>query len=148
LSQLGNFPIDPQSQTARELLDPHFWNTVDAAWSGDMVRFLPETVVGFLNSSENWRNCALANISNPPSWVANGPMQALDSQLSCLQTLALVASSGSVGAAAIKQFAASIAGVDLAEVDLVSLNGATSFLTYVTTGNAIEASIALPMLLV
>src|SRR5712692_1260111 len=139
LSQLANVQIDTQSSTTQQLRDPQFWSTVDAEWSRDIVQFLPETVVGFMNSSESWTTWAQANIPNPPSWLTSGPVVYLNGQLAGLRTQSLCASDGSVGAVAIKQFAASIAGVTIAAIDFATLNSATVFLAYITSGNANQA---------
>src|SRR5215471_965968 len=67
LSSLADLPIGTNAVTIQQLVEPQFWATVNSEWSGDIVQLLPQTVIGFINSSEDWRNWALANMPNPPS---------------------------------------------------------------------------------
>jgi len=142
LSQLTDVSINANSSAAADLLDPSFWSEVNAA-SGQTIRQLaPQTILGFLNSSADWRDWLGNNSVNSPSapsWLHDGFLAETNSQVFQLGSATLGSRNAEQAATTIQSFAASVSSYTLAAVDYASLNGLTSLRTYTYTGSIDEA---------
>jgi len=138
LSDLSSLKIE-KSNVVIDLLDLNYWSSVATAYRQSLAQIIPGTVLGFVNSSVEWRSWAFVNMPSPPSWLRLGINWYLERQLLLLQDKVLAANNGTVAASLVKALAASIAGYSLAILDFVSLNGVTALKTYIETGSLIAA---------
>src|SRR2546428_9866795 len=138
LSDLASLKIE-KSNVVSDLLDLNYWSSVATAYRQSLAQIIPGTVLGFVNSSVEWRSWAFENMPSPPSWLRLGINWYLERQLLLLQDKVLAADNGTVAALLVKTTAASIAGYSLAILDFVSFNGVTALKTYIETGSLIAA---------
>ncbi len=138
LSDLAGLKIE-KSNVVSDLLDLNYWSSVATAYRQSLAQIIPGTVLGFVNSSVEWRSWAFVNMPSPPSWLRLGINWYLERQLLLLQDKVLAADNGTVAALLVKTTAASIAGYSFATLDYVSFNGVTALKTYVETGSLIAA---------
>src|SRR3989442_3165431 len=138
LSDLAGLKIE-KSNVVSDLLDLNYWSSVATAYRQSLAQIIPGTVLGFVNSSVEWRSWAFENMPSPPSWLRLGINWCLERQLLLLQDKVLAADNGTVAALLVKTTAASIAGYSLAILDFVSFNGVTALKTYIETGSLIAA---------
>ena len=138
LSDLSSLKIE-KSNVVIDLLDLNYWSSVATAYRQSLAQIIPGTVLGFVNSSVEWRSWAFVNMPSPPSWLRLGINWYLERQLLLLQDKVLAANNGTVAASLVKALAASIAGYSLAILDFVSFNGVTALKTYIETGSLIAA---------
>src|SRR5438876_1326788 len=136
LSDLSNLKVEGSTADA-DLLNLTYWNSVSRAYATSLAQLLPNTVIGFINSSSEWRGWVFQNIPSPPPWVSSGIGQYMDAQLVLLRGRALTSGNSTLAALMVKAYAASIAGYPLAALDLVSLNGLTALRIYLRTGSII-----------
>jgi hypothetical protein len=71
LNDLYALNIDDHSTAANDLLDPSYWPLVRASFSSTLVQLAPETVVGYINDSQEMKQWALQNIDGPPAMAYN-----------------------------------------------------------------------------
>src|SRR2546427_5728615 len=138
LTDLSNLKIDRSSATS-DLLNETYWNSVKAAYGTSLLQVLPNTIIGFINSSNDWRNWAFRNIPSPPSWFTSGITLYMQEQLFVLRANVLATNNATLAALFIQGLAASIAGYSLAALDFVSLNGLTALRAYLETGSLLAA---------
>src|SRR6266571_4138409 len=67
LADLSNLKIDKSNATS-DLLTQTYWNSVSAAYGTSILQIIPNTIIGLINSSADWRNWAFTNIPSPPLW--------------------------------------------------------------------------------
>ena len=123
-----------------DLTDPAYWREVRASVDQTYEQLIPQTVLGFFNSSQEWKAWALQYIPDSPSWLAVGLVTEAQGQV-----LALEPASGGTGnstavARGIQNFAASAAGVTLAALDFLSFNGLTALQVLFETHDATLAA--------
>jgi len=140
LTPLDNLTLTPppgsNSTAIADLTDPAYWEEVRTSELTTYEKIVPQTVIGFFNSSEEWRAWALQNLPDAPSWLDTGFVAQAQSQVSALDP----GSSGSNESApaverGVNDFAASAAGVTLASLDFISFNGLTATKTLFETDN-------------
>jgi len=142
LAPLGNLSLTRGNSSAlADLADPAYWGEVHSSELQTYEEIVPQTVVGFIDSSEQWKAWALRNLPDSPSWLDTGFVAQAQSQVSA------VAPGGSgygENVTAVEQgvdgFAASAAGVTLASLDFLSFNGLTAMKTLFETDNATLAA--------
>jgi len=139
LSPLATLSLPQGNATSLSYLtNATYWGEVDASELQAYEQLVPQTVLGFLNSSQEWRAWALQYIPDPPAWLAGGVVAAAQAQ-----AMGVGPSAGGNSSAveqSVRGFAASAAGVSLAALDFVSFNGLTAYQTLVATNNPIEAA--------
>src|SRR5438128_1455134 len=138
LTDLSNLKIDKSNATA-DLLNQTYWNSVSAAYGTSIIQIVPNTIIGLINSSADWRNWAFRNIPSPPLWFSSGITQYLQAQFFFLRAKALATNNATLAALVIKGLAASTPGYTLAPLDFVLLNGITALRIYLETGNLVAA---------
>ena len=89
-------------------------------------QLVPQTVLGFFNSSQEWKAWALDHISDSPSWLTTGIVTEAQGQVQALEPASGGTGNSTAVARGIQDFAASAAGVTLASLDLLSFNGLTA----------------------
>lgn len=138
LAPLANLSLTQGNSSApADLTSPAFWGQVDSSELQTYEQIVPQTVIGFIDSSEVWKAWAAQNLPDPPSWLDTGFVAQAQSQVSALDP----GSNGHGGNATVLEqgvddFAASAAGVTLASLDFVSFNGLTGMKTLFETSNA------------
>ncbi len=140
LSQLNSISIGSNSSAASDLLDPSFWGEVNAATRQTFLQLAPQTVIGFLNGSQDWRDWLGNYSANPPPWLHDGFIDKVNSGVFQLGSAALGSKNAEQAASTIQSFAQAASSYTLAAVDYVSLNGLTSLRTYTDTGSISEAT--------
>src|SRR5712692_8333072 len=55
LSDLSNLKIDKSNATS-DLLNETYWNSVKGAYEKSLVQILPNTIIGYINNSNDWRS--------------------------------------------------------------------------------------------
>src|SRR5438128_10704100 len=138
LADLSNLKIDKSNATS-DLLTQTYWNSVSAAYGTSILQIIPNTIIGLINSSADWRNWAFRNIPSPPLWFSSGITQYMEEQFFFLRAKALATNNATLAALIIKGLAASIAGYTLAPLDFVLLNGITALRIYLETGSLLAA---------
>src|SRR5438128_7644522 len=138
LTDLSKLKIDKSNATS-DLLTQTYWNSVSAAYGTSILQIIPNTIIGLINSSADWRNWAFRNIPSPPLWFSSGITQYMEEQFFFLRAKALATNNATLAALVIKGLAASIAGYTLAPLDFVLLNGITALRIYLETGNLVAA---------
>jgi len=137
LAPLDNLSLTQgNSSTLADLTDSAYWGEVHSSELQTYEEIVPQTVIGFIDSSEAWKAWALQNLPESPSWLDTGFVAQAQSQVSAVDP-------GSGGnnesASAVEQgvdgFAASAAGVTLASLDFISFNGLTAMKTLFETNN-------------
>jgi hypothetical protein len=137
LTPLDNLSLTQRNSSAlADLTDPAYWEEVHSSELQTYEEILPQTVIGFINSSEEWKAWALQYLPDSPSWVNTGFVAQAQSQVSALDP----SSSGNDdNVTAVEQgvnnFAASAAGVTLASLDFISFDGLTAMKTLFETNN-------------
>jgi hypothetical protein len=81
LSQLSTVEISGNSTASADLLSPTFWSGVEASSKETFQQVVPQTVAGFLNSSQDWRDWPENESQSPPSWLGLGLQPELDSEV-------------------------------------------------------------------
>jgi len=109
-----------------DFMDAAYWKEVSASEYQTYEQLIPQTVLGFFNSSQEWRDWALQYIPVPPSWLANGLVFDAEGQVQALEPASGGTGNSTVIAQGIQNFAASAAGVTLASLDFLSFNGLTA----------------------
>ncbi len=138
LTDLSNLKIDGSSATS-DLLNTTYWNSVYVAYGNSLLQILPNTVIGLINSSNDWRTWSFRNIPSPPPWLSSGLAQYMQEQFFFVRDEALATNNATLAALTIKGLATSIAGFSLAVLDFVSFNGITAIRTYLETGSLLAA---------
>src|SRR2546425_8533410 len=138
LTDLSNLKIDGSSATS-DLLNRTYWNSVYVAYTNSLLRILPNTVIGLINSSNDWRTWSFRNIPSPPPWLSSGITQYMQEQFFFVRDKAMATNNATLAAFTIKGLATSIAGFSLAALDFVSFNGITALRTYLETGSLLAA---------
>src|SRR3989454_265002 len=138
LADLSNLKIDGSSATS-DLLNGTYWNSVYAAYGNSLLQILPNTVIGLINSSNDWRTWSFRNIPSPPPWLSSGITQYMQEQFFFVRDKALATNNATLAGLTIKGLATSIAGFSLAVLDFVSFNGITAIRTYLETGSLLAA---------
>ena len=73
LEQLATLSFD-NSNTSSLLLSPQFWNTVLSTSGSTIDDIVPNTIYGFVQSSDDWRSFVESNIDNAPQWLTTRPV--------------------------------------------------------------------------
>ena len=109
-----------------DLADPAYWKEVSSSELQTYEQLVPQTVLGFFNSSQEWRAWALDHISDTPSWLTVGLVTEAQGQVQALEPATGGTGNSTVIAQRVQDFAASAAGVTLASLDFLSFNGLTA----------------------
>src|SRR5206468_410672 len=134
----SNLKLDGSSATS-DLLNGTHWDSVYVAYRNSLLRILPNTVIGLIDSSNDWRTWSFRNIPSPPPWLSSGITQYMQEQFFFVRDKALATNNATLAAFTIKSLATSIAGFSLAVLDFVSFNGITAIRTYLETGSLLAA---------
>jgi len=118
-----------------DLTDSAYWKDVGASELQTYRQLLPQTVLGFFNSSQEWRDWALQNIPNAPIWVSVGLVPYSQGQVNALEPAFGGTGNSTAVALGIQGFAASAAGLDLAALDFLTFNGLTALRVLFETKN-------------
>ena len=133
--ELLSFSIPSSSSPSQDLRNATFWSMVDVSYARNIATLIPQTVLGYIQSSGMWKNWTIQNMFDSPSWIDAGPIPALDRQFDTLQAEALNSTSSSTARGYVTDFAASVSGYTLAALDFVTFNGLTSLKTLFETGS-------------
>ena len=111
--------------------------------SGSAATFrgiIPQTVIGFIDSSQEWRDWILQHTIEPPAWVRTGSfLPVAQEEVAQLEAEAISSNSSAGAAMAVQDFAASIGGYTLAGLDYLTFGGLTALNTYFETGSVSQA---------
>ncbi|MDA4118687.1 MAG: hypothetical protein OK455_10125 [Thaumarchaeota archaeon] len=138
LTPLDNLSFTQRNSTASsDLTDPAFWGQVSSSEFQTYKEVVPQTVLGFYNSSEEWRSWVLQYIPSSSSWLATGFIADAQGQVSVIDPTSNGSNNESATAveSGINDFAASAAGVTLASLDFISFNGLTGLKTLFQTND-------------
>jgi hypothetical protein len=119
-----------------DLTDPAYWKEVSSSELQTYEQLVPQTVLGFFNSSQEWKAWALQHIPVPPGWLAYGLVPDAEEQVQALEPASGGTGNSTVIAQRIQNFAASAAGVTLASLDFLSFNGLSALQVLFETNNA------------
>jgi hypothetical protein len=73
LAPLGNLSLTPgNSSTLSDLTNPAYWGEVHSSELQTYEQIVPQTVIGFIESSEEWKAWAIQNLPDTPSWLDAG----------------------------------------------------------------------------
>ena len=109
-----------------DLADPAYWKEVSASELQTYEQLVPQTVLGFFNSSQEWKAWALDHISDSPGWLTVGLVTEAQGQVQALEPASGGTGNSTAVARGIQDFAASAAGVTLASLDFLTFNGLTA----------------------
>jgi hypothetical protein len=130
------------STTCGSLLDGQYWDTALKTSGNTTLHILPNTVYGFMQSTNEWTTFFRQNMTNPPFWLTLG----LNNYTSELETqlAARVMSTNNLtlSAAVVKNYTSLAGGLELAGVNFVSFGGLSGLTTYIATGNGTQAASA------
>lgn len=140
LAQLAALSFD-NANTSLDLLSAQFWNTVLITSGQTIDELIPNTVYGFIQSSNDWREFVQSNMDNPPRWLPSGPLGYDFGMLQSLSLRAIGAGNATAAAEVMDNFTEYAAGLSLAGVDFVTFNGASALRTYLQTGSVFEAGL-------
>jgi hypothetical protein len=112
-----SIPSSSRFGLSEELRNSTFLSMVGTSYGTTITSLIPQTVVGYLQNSEMWKNWTLQNMVDPPSWINAGPIPALNQQFSNLQTELLNSTSSGAAQSDVMNFAASVSGYSLAALD-------------------------------
>lgn len=132
-------PFDIHSNATNDLLDPDFRSMVQASAENTTVYLAHDTVVGYIDKTQEWKNLTLRYMQDAPEWVKTGFTEYISAQLVLFQARALASGNATQAAEVLADQASTVSGIGLATVDFVSFNGATALRTYLETGNATKA---------
>jgi hypothetical protein len=138
LTQLSTLSFD-NANTSSILLSAHFWDMVLIASGKTVAEIVPNTVYGFIQSSNYWKDLVQSHMDNPPSWTSSGPVRYSDGIIQNLSARVMGAGHAEAAARVMDNYTASVAGLSLAGVDFLTFNGASSLNQYIQTGNIFEA---------
>src|SRR5712692_2280161 len=138
LSDLSSLKTDNSTLDA-DLRDPSYWGSVSGAYTSSAVQMIPNTIIGLLDKSAEWRNWGYENIPSPPPWLSSSIVGYMEAQLAPLRGNALAAGNSTLAALMVKAYAASVVGYPIAALDYVSMNGVTAIRTYLQTGKVVAA---------
>jgi hypothetical protein len=127
--------VSSSSSPGQDLRNSTFWSLVGASYARNIATLLPQTVLGFVQGSEMWRNWTVQNLIDPPSWAVDGPVPALNQQFASLQAQVLDSGSSSAALGDVTGFAADVSGFTLEALDFVTFDGLTSLKTLFETGS-------------
>lgn len=139
LSQLSTVEISGNSTASADLLSQAFWSEVEASSKQTFQQMIPQTIAGFLNSSQDWRDWLENESESPPPWLGLGLQPELNSEVLSLGSAVVGARTAQQAAATVQSYAQSASSYTLAALDYPSLNGLTALRTYTSTGSLDEA---------
>jgi hypothetical protein len=136
LTPLANLSLTQGNANApSDLTDPAYWREVHASELRTYEEIVPQTVLGFFNSSEEWRVWALQHLPDSPSWLTTGFVAEAQDQVNVVDPSSRINESATAVEQRIDGFAASAAGVTLASLDYLTFNGLTGLRTLFETGD-------------
>jgi len=106
-----------------DLSDPAYWLQIEASALRTEAQLVPQTVLGFFNSSQEWREWALQYIPEPPGWLTTGAVVYSQGLVLALEPGGGGTGNSTAVAQGIQDFAQSAAGLDLAALDYLTFNG-------------------------
>ena len=121
------------SSAPPDLTDPGFWDQVGASQLRTYEEIVPQTVLGFFNSSEEWRAWALQNLPGSSGWLATGFVAEARNKVVAVDPSGRINESAVAVESGVNYFAASAAGVTLASLDYLTFNGLTGLRTLFET---------------
>ncbi len=134
--------IKVKSAARSELSDPGFW----ALTVGDAkiaAQQLPkETVLGYLDNSQQMRDWVREHMQGPPEWLDTGVGSVILAQIVNIQVQATATHDATEAARQVLDFQASVAGYSLSALDYVTFGGISSLRTWFETGSFSAASCA------
>src|SRR2546426_8632458 len=139
LKELSNLPADSSSTTNRDLLNTSYWGLVRSSFEDTMGGLLRNTYLGFLNSSQEWRNWSLQHFPNSSSSVGFSIVTSIHGQMARLESDSTRTDNAADARATVRNYFASISGYSFASLDFFSFNGLTSIRTFFETGSAPQA---------
>jgi hypothetical protein len=148
LAPLAELSLAPKGNSSSlsaitDLASPAYWQEIHVAEYQTYEQLIPQTVMGFFNDSEAWREWALQYIPSSPDWLTIGFATVAQGQVTAIEP-ASNSGNGTENATAIslgvQNFAAGAAGLTLASLDFVSFNGLTALKTYFQTDDPLIAA--------
>lgn len=139
LSSLGSVSINPDSSVASDLLQLSFWGEVYSSARTTYAEMLPQTILGFINSSQQWRDWLVSTEPATSSWL-NGRIQtSLDSRLLGLISQVVGSNNSARAVNTLQGYAQSASGYTLAAIDYLTLGGLSSIRNFVATDSLQQA---------
>jgi len=128
LADLSLIPSHGNGTALADLTDPGYWQLVHASEFQTYEQILPQTVLGFFNSSQEWRVWALQHIPESRNWMAVGFVTVAKGQVMAVDpgSASPRGDDSTAIAHGVREFAVSAAGLTLASLDFVSFNGVTA----------------------
>lgn len=118
-----------------DLLNSSYWRIVESQFAITINELIPQTILGFINSSEYWKQWAAQDLPSLPLWIDMGVEPYLDASTIQLASESLSSGNATKATLLVQQYADTIAGLSLAALDFVTFNGLSAIQTYVSTGN-------------
>ena len=141
LAPLDNLSLaQGNSGAPPDVVEPSFWGEVHASELRTYEEIIPQTVMGFFNSSQEWKAWALQHLPNSSGWLATGFVAEAQNQVIAVDPSSRSDESPTAVQQGVYEFAASAAGVTLASLDFVSFNGLTALRTLFATHNLLLAA--------
>ncbi len=122
-----------------DLLNRTWWNEVHSSYTSSTLQALPQTVLGFIQGSQEWKNWTETWVPDPPNWLTNGPLSYFQGQYASLEAAVLGSGNATRGEQMIYNYALTVDGYDLESVNFLSLNSLSAVLTFVQTGSITSA---------
>ncbi len=139
---LNTGDVKVKSAAISELSEPSFWALTLSDAKIAAQEFPKETVLGYLDKSQEMRNWVRTHMQDPPAWLDTGAGSVILAQIENLQVHATATHNPTQAAKLILDFWASVDGYRLAAIDYLTFGGITSLKTLFETGSLTAASCA------
>jgi hypothetical protein len=136
LTPLANLTVAEGNASApSDLTDPAFWGEVHTSEFRTYEEIIPQTVIGFFNSSEEWRAWALQNLPDSSGWLATGFVTEAQNQVVAVDPSGRVNETSTAVEQGVDDFAATADGLTLASLDYLTFNGLSGLKTLFETND-------------
>ncbi len=122
-----------------ELYKSSFWAMVRASAENTTQHLVHDSVVGYMDKDQEWRNWSLRYVPGAAKWADTGFGPYIDAQVTLLQARALASGNVTEAFGVLEDQVSRASGVVLAGVDFVFFNSATGLRAYLETRNATQA---------
>ena len=123
-----------RSAVLSELRNSSYWAMVRASAQNTTQSLLHDTVLGYIDKDQEWRNWSLQYMPGAAEW-ADGFGPYINAQLILLQARALVSGNVTEAFGVLEDQVSRASGVVIAGVDFLYFNGASVLRTYFETGS-------------
>ncbi len=137
----GGTSVDAASKSAvlSELHNSSFWAMVRTSAENTTQNLLRDTVIGYMDKDQEWRNWSLQYMPGATRWADTGFGPYINAQVGLLQARALASGNVTEVFGVLEDQVSRASSVFLAGVDFLFFNSATGLRTYFQTGNATQA---------